>query len=99
MAVFISFFHSSRRGVYWNVSPRKVHVIVIIKQYSRDFQATIVPRAWSQYALSDMLPKWAAASIKKEFVWTDDKAELLLTVTEDYKIKHLVEGTYDYRLT
>ena len=35
----------------------------------------------------------AAASKKKEFVWTDDEAELLLTVTHDYKIKHLVEGT------
>ena len=30
---------------------------------------------------------------KKEFVWTDDEALLLLTVAKDYKIKHLVEGT------
>ena len=41
-----------------------------------------------------MLPKRAAASKKKEFVWTDDEADLLLTVTHEYKIKHLVEGTY-----
>ena len=80
-------------------SPKTVHIIIIIKQYPRDFHVTIVPRARSGYALSDMPPKRAAASKKKEFVWTDDEAELLLTVTHDYKIKHLVEGTRDYRLT
>ena len=36
--------------------------------------------------------KNAKANKKKEFVWTDDEALLLLTVAKDYKIKHLVEG-------
>lgn len=30
---------------------------------------------------------------KKEFIWTDDEAQLLLDVAHDYKVKHLVEGT------
>lgn len=30
---------------------------------------------------------------KKDFVWSDDEAELLLNVTHDYKIQHLVNGT------
>ena len=29
---------------------------------------------------------------KKEFVWTDDEAQLLLEVAHDYKLKHLAEG-------
>ena len=43
-----------------------------------------------------MAPKRAArgtASKRKKFVWTNDEAEIFLTVTHDYKIKHLVEGT------
>ena len=31
--------------------------------------------------------------LKKGFVWTDDEVELLLNVTHDYKVQHLVEGT------
>ena len=31
--------------------------------------------------------------LKKGFVWTDDEVELLLNVTHDYKVRHLVEGT------
>ena len=30
---------------------------------------------------------------KKEFIWTDDEAQLLLDVAHDYKVKHLAEGT------
>ena len=30
---------------------------------------------------------------KKDFVWSNDEAEILLTVTHDYKIQHLVNGT------
>ena len=30
---------------------------------------------------------------RKDFIWTDDEAELLLNVTHDYKVQHLVEGT------
>ena len=40
-----------------------------------------------------MPPKKKQDKSKKEFIWTDDKAELLLNVVHDYKIKHLVEGT------
>ena len=29
---------------------------------------------------------------RKDFIWTDDEAELLLNVTHDYKVQHLVEG-------
>ena len=31
--------------------------------------------------------------MKKDFVWTDDKVELLLNVTHKYKVQHLVEAT------
>ena len=31
--------------------------------------------------------------LKKGFVWTDDEVELLLNVTHDYKVQHLIEGT------
>ena len=30
---------------------------------------------------------------KKDFVWTDDEAELLLNVTHHYKVQQLAEGT------
>ena len=30
---------------------------------------------------------------KKEYIWTDDEAQLLLEVAHDYKLKHLSEGT------
>ena len=40
-----------------------------------------------------MPPKKKQNKSKKEFIWTDDEAELLLSVVHDYKIKHLVEGT------
>ena len=56
-------------------SPKMVHIIVIIKQYLHDSHVTIVPRAWSGYALSVMPPKQAAASKKKKFVWTDDEGD------------------------
>ena len=72
-----------------------MHVIVIIKQYPRDFHVTIVPRARSGYALSDMPPKRAAASKKKEFVWTDDERSgrdpFLLRVTR-WPINHVTIG-------
>ena len=58
---------------------------------------TTVLCAQSRCALSNFSPKRAAARKKKEFVWTDDVAEL--AVTHDYKIKRLVEGTRDYRQT
>ena len=29
---------------------------------------------------------------RKEFTWTDDKAQLLLEVAHDYKVQHLAEG-------
>lgn len=40
-------------------------------------------------------PKRAArkTSQKKEFVWSNDEAQLLLEVTHDYKVRHLAEGT------
>jgi len=31
--------------------------------------------------------------VGKDFQWTDDEAELLLTVTHDYKIAKVAEGT------
>ena len=31
------------------------------------------------------------ASLKKDFVWTDDEVELLLTVTHQYKVQKLME--------
>ena len=30
---------------------------------------------------------------KKEFFWTDDEVELLLTVTQQYKVQQMAEGT------
>ena len=33
------------------------------------------------------------SKVKREFHWTDDEAELLLTVTHQYKIRCIVEGT------
>ena len=30
---------------------------------------------------------------KKEYIWTDDEAQLLLEVAHDYKLEHLSEGT------
>ena len=30
---------------------------------------------------------------KKDFVWSDDEAELILSVTHDYKVQCLTEGT------
>ena len=32
-------------------------------------------------------------SRKPEFIWTDDKAELLLSVTHEYKVQQFVDGT------
>ena len=32
-------------------------------------------------------------SVNKDFLWTDDEALLLLNVTHDYKVQHLVDGT------
>ena len=31
--------------------------------------------------------------LKKGFVWTDDEVKLLLNVTHNYEVRHLVEGT------
>ena len=85
-------------GVYTNTFPPKtLHVIVIVNEYPRKFHVTTIPRARSQDTLGDILPKLEAANEKKQFVWTDDEAQLLLAVTHDYKIKHLVEGTCNYR--
>ena len=74
------------KEVLWHLhqysSPKTVHVVVIIKQYLHDFHVTIVPCAWSQYVLSNLPPKLVAASKKKEYVWTDDEAELFLTQPE-----------------
>ena len=44
-----------------------------------------------------MSPKRAAKKTsekkaRKEFIWTDDEAQLLLDVAHDYKLKHLSEG-------
>ena len=47
--------------------------------------------------LIDIPRKRVAASEKKQFVWMDIEAEQLLKVTHEYKVKHLVEGTRDYR--
>ena len=59
--------------------PKTVHVIVMIKQFPHDFLMTIVPRARGRYALSNVPTKRAEASKRKEFVWTDNEVELLLT--------------------
>ena len=56
--------------------------IIVIKQYPCDSYVTIVPHAQSWYVLNDMPLKRAAASKKKELVWTDNEAELLLTWAE-----------------
>ena len=76
-----------------------MHVIAIINEYPREFHVTAIPRARSRDAFSDIPPKRVAANKKKQFVWTDDEAQLLLAVTHGYKSKHLVEGTRDYRQT
>ena len=34
-----------------------------------------------------------AAERGKDFKWTDDESELLLTVTEEYRVQQLAEGT------
>ena len=85
-------------GVYTNTFPPKtLHVIVVIKEYPREFHVTTIPRARSRDALSDIPPKRVAANKKKQFVWTDAEALLLLAVVHGCIIKHLVEGTRDYR--
>ena len=38
-------------------------------------------------------PKKKSEKNKKDFLWTDYKAELLLNVTHDYKVQQLIEGT------
>ena len=40
-----------------------------------------------------MPPKKKSEKKSKEYIWTDDNAQLLLEVAHDYKIKHLAEGT------
>ena len=40
-----------------------------------------------------MPPKKGQGKTKKDFVWTDDEAELLLRVTHDYNVQHLDKGT------
>ena len=75
--------------------PKTLHVIAIINEYPRGFHVTAIPRAWSRDAFSDIPRKRVAATKKKQFVWTDDEAQLLLAVAYGYKIKHLVEGTRD----
>ena len=40
-----------------------------------------------------MPPKKQSTSKKKEFYWSDDEAELLLTVTHQYKMQCVGEGT------
>ena len=87
-----------QRGVYTNTfSLKTLHIIVIINEYPREFHVTAIPHARSEDAFSDIPWKWAAANKKKPFVWMDDEAQLLLAVTHGCKIKHLVEGTRDYR--
>ena len=39
------------------------------------------------------MPAKTKSSGKKEFFWSDDEVELLLTVTRQYKVQQLVEGT------
>ena len=73
--------------------PKTLHVIVIINEYPLEIHMTTIPRAWSWDTLSNIPPKRVADHKKKQFVWTDDEAELLLGVTHDYKAKHLKEGT------
>ena len=75
--------------------PKTLHVIVIINEHPREFHVTTISRAQSWDALSNIPPKRVAANKKKLFGRTDDKGELLLAVTHDYEIKHLVEGTRD----
>ena len=87
-------------SVYSNTFPPKMlHIIVIINAYPRQFHVTTIPHARSRDALGDIPSKQVEANKKKQFVWKDDEAQLLLAVTHDYKIKHLVEGTCDYRQT
>ena len=74
-----------------------MQVNAIIKRYPPDFHVTTVHMHRVAFALSGFPLNWAAASKKKEFVWTDDEAELLLAVTHDCEIKRLVEGTRDYQ--
>ena len=75
--------------------PKTLQFIVIINEYPREFHVTAIPRARSRDVFSDIPRKRVAANKKKQFVWTDDEAQLLLAVTHGYKIKHLVEGTRD----
>ena len=72
-----------------------LHVIAIINEYPCEFHVTANPRARSQDTFSDIPRKRVAANKKKQFVWTDDGAQLLLAVAHGYKINYLVEGTRD----
>ena len=38
-------------------------------------------------------PKKKPGKNKKDFLWTDDEAELLLNVNHNYKVQQLTEGT------
>ena len=87
-------------GVSTNTfTPKTLHVIVIISEYPREFHVTTIPCGRSWDALCAIPPKWVAANKKKQFVWTDNEVQLLLAVAHSFKIKHLVEGTRDYRQT
>ena len=81
--------------------PKTLHIIVIINKYPCEFHVIAIVRARSRDTFSNILPKRVAANEKKQFVnvWMDDEAQLVLAVTHGYKIKHLVEGTRDYRQT
>ena len=88
--------HGDKCGVYTKTfSPKTLHAIVIINERPREFHVTATPCARSRDVFSDVPQKPVAANKKKQFVWTDDEAQLLLAVTQGYKIKHLVEGTRD----
>ena len=96
---FIFVYMEAMRRLHQYISTKNVYVIVIINEYPREINVTAIPRARSRDAFSDIRFKWVAANKKKQFVWTDDEAQLLLEVTHRYKIEHLVEGTRDYRQT
>ena len=79
------------------VSTKNIAHYCNCKKYprAREIHMIAIPRARSREAFSDIPQKRVAANKKKQFVWTDDKAQLLLAVLHGYKIKHLVEGTCD----
>ena len=69
--------------MYTETRSSTAHVIGVIQRKPRDRH--------KRYYLA--MPPKKNNSGKKEFVWSDDEAELLLCVTHEYKTQHLVNGT------